>query len=93
MRITFKKDQHQLESADNENVSKKPRVAKNVFSIRGEDGVKFDVKQEEAWPNTRILGIRVTHEGALIDGLPTEAGDEREIQQMKDLHLYSWVKD
>ena len=39
---------------------------------------------------------RATYEGALIDGLPTDkvkAGDEREIQQMKDLQLYSWVKE
>ena len=36
------------------------------------------------------------YEGALIDGLPADkvkAGDEREIQQMQDLQLYSWVKE
>ena len=85
---------HQLEPVDDENVSKKARVARNVFSIRGENGVKFDVN-EEAWPNAD-LAIRATYEGALIDGLPADkikAGDEREIQQMKDLQLYSWVKE
>ena len=32
----------------------------------------------------------------MIDGLPADkvkAGDEREIKQMKDLQLYSWVKE
>ena len=85
---------HQLEPVDDENVSKKARVARNVFHIRGEDGVKFDVN-EEAWPNAD-LAIRATYEGALIDGLTADrvkAGDEREIQQMKDLQLYSWVKE
>ena len=36
------------------------------------------------------LAIRATYEGALIEGLPADkvkAGDEREIQQMKDLQL------
>ena len=69
-------------------------MARNVLHIRGEDGVKFDVN-EEAWPNAD-LAIRATYEGALIDGLPADkvkAGDEREIQQMKDLQLYSWVKE
>ena len=59
---------HQLEQVDDENVPKKARVARNVFSIRGEN----------------------------VDGLPADkvkAGDEREIQQMKDLQLYSWVKE
>ena len=51
---------------------------------------------------TRKLGRTQTwffeqaNEGALIDGLPADkvkAGDEREIQQMKDLQLYSWVKE
>ena len=40
--------------------------------------------------------IRATYEGALIDGLPADkvkASDEREIQQMKDLQLYFWVKE
>ena len=50
---------HQLEPADDENVSKKARVARNVLHIRGEDNVKFDVN-EEAWPNARFtLGTRV----------------------------------
>ena len=40
---------HQLEPVDDENVSKKARVARNVLHIRGEDSVKFDVN-EEAWP-------------------------------------------
>ena len=85
---------HQLEPVDDENVPKKARVARNVFSIRGENRVKFDVN-EEAWPNAD-LAIRASYEGALIDGLPADkvkAGDEREIQQMKDLQLYSWVKE
>ena len=50
---------------------------KKRFSIRGENGVKFDVN-EEAWPNAD-LAIRATYEGALIDGLPADkvkAGDE-----------------
>ena len=81
---------HQLEPVDDGNLSKKARVAKNVLHIRGEDNVKFDVT-EEAWPNAD-LDIRASYEGALIDGLPADkvkAGDEREIQQMKDLQLYS----
>ena len=85
---------HQLEPVDDENVSKKARVARNVLHIRGEDGVKFDVN-EEAWPNAD-LALRATYEGALIDGLPADkvkAGDAREIQQMKQLQLYSWVKE
>ena len=85
---------HQLEPVDDENVSKKARVARNVLDIRGEDSMKFDVN-EEAWPNADLV-IRASYEGALIDGLPAnkvEAGDEPEIQQMKDLQLYSWVKE
>ena len=85
---------HQLESVDDENVSKKARVARNVIHIRGEDNVKFDVN-EEAWPNAE-LAIHSSFEGALIDGLPADkvkAGDERGIQQMKDLQLYSWVNE
>ena len=69
---------HQLEPVDDENVSKKARVARNVLHIRGEDSVKFD----EAWPNAD-LATRASNEGALIDGLPADkvkAGDEREIQ-------------
>ena len=85
---------HQLESVDDENVSKKARVVRNVLRIRGEDHVKFDFN-EEAWPNAE-LAIHSTYEGALIDGLPADkvkAGDEREIQKMRDLQLYSWVKE
>ena len=37
---------HQLEPVDDENVPEKARVARNVFSIRGENGVKFDVNEE-----------------------------------------------
>ena len=64
-----------------------------MLHIRGESGLKFDVN-EEAWPNAD-LAIRSSYEGALIDGLPADkvkAGDEREIRQMKDLQLYSWIK-
>ena len=73
---------------------KKARVARNVLHVRGEDSVKFDVSKE-AWPNADLV-IRARYEGALIDGLfadKAKAGDEREIQQMKDLQLYSWVKE
>ena len=75
-------------------MSKKARVARNVLHIRGEDSVKFDVN-EEAWPNAELV-IRASYEGTLIDGLPAykvKAGDERQIQQLKDLQLYSWVKE
>ena len=85
---------HPLEPVDDENVSKKARVARNVLHIRGEDNVKFDVN-EEAWPNAD-LAIHSSYEGALIDGLPADnvkACDEREIKQMKDLPLTSWVKE
>ena len=85
---------HQLEPVDDENVSKKARVARNVLHIRGEDRMKFDVN-EEGWPKADLV-IRASYEGALIDGLPADkvkAGDEREIKQMKDLQLYSWVKE
>ena len=84
---------HQLEPVNDENVSKKTRVARNVLHIRGEDSVKFDVN-EEARPNADLV-IRASYEGALIDGLPADKvkGDEREIQQKKDLQLYSWVKE
>ena len=85
---------HQLEPVDDENVSKKARVARHVPHIRGEDSVKFDVN-EEAWPNADLV-IRASYEGALIDGLPADevkAGDEREFKQMKDLQLYSWIKE
>ena len=59
-----------------------------------EDELKFDVNVE-AWPNADLV-IHLSYEGALIDGLAAdkvEAGDEREIKQMKDLQLYSWVKE
>ena len=68
--------------------------ARNVLHIRGEDSMKFDVN-EEAWPNAD-LAIHSSYEGALIDELPADkvkAGDEREIQLMKDLQLCSWVKE
>ena len=85
---------HQLKPVDDENVPKRARVARNVLHIRGEDSVKFDVN-EEAWPKAELV-IRASCERTLIDGLPADkvkAGDEREIQQMKDLQLYSWVKE
>ena len=85
---------HQLEPVDDGNVSKKARVARNVLHIEGEDNVKFDVN-EEAWPNAD-LAIHSSYEGTLIDGLladKVKAGDEREIKQMKDLQLCSWVKE
>ena len=85
---------HPLESASDENVLKKASVARNVLHIRGESELKLDVN-EEAWPNAD-LAIRSGYEGALIDGLPADkvkAGDEREIRQMKDLQLYSWIKE
>ena len=65
-----------------------------LLQTKGEDNVKFDVN-EEAWPRAD-LAIHSSFEGALIDGLPADkvkAGDEREIKQMKDLQLYSWVKE
>ena len=43
----------QLEPVDDENVSKKARVARNVLHIRGEDSAKFDVNKE-AWPNAEL---------------------------------------
>ena len=85
---------HPLEPASDKNVSKKARVARNVLPIRGKSELKFDVN-EEAWPNAD-MAIHSSYAGALIDGLPADkvkAGDEREIRQMKDLQLYSWVKD
>ena len=85
---------HQLEPVDDDNVSKKARVARNVLHIPGGDSVQFDVN-EEACQNADLV-IRACCEGALIDGLPVDkvkAGDEREIQQMKDLQLYSWAKE
>ena len=85
---------HQLEPVDDENVSKKARVARNVLHFRGEDSMKV-VVNEEAWPNADLV-IRASYESALIDGLPAnkvKAGDEREIKQMKDLQLYSWLKE
>ena len=97
MRITSEEDlQHLInwKPVDDESVSKKARVPRNVLHIRGEDSVKFDVN-EEAWPNADLV-IRASYEGALIDGLPADrvkAGDEREIKQMKILQLYSWVKE
>ena len=74
-----------LEPVYDENVSKEARLARNVLHIRC----------EEAWPNADLV-VRATYEGAFIDGLPADkvkAGDDREIQQMKDLQLYSCVKE
>ena len=85
-------DARPLEPAIDENVSQKARVARNVLHIRGESELKFDVN--EAWPNAD-QAIQSSYEGALIDGLPADkvkAGDEREIRQMKDLQLYSWIR-
>ena len=68
-------------------------MARNVGHIRGEE-LKFDVN-EEHWPNGE-LAIRSSYEGALIEGLPADKSrreDERENMQMKDLQLYSWVKE
>ena len=45
---------HQLEPVDDENGSKKARVARNVLHVRGEDSVKFDVN-EKAWPNADLV--------------------------------------
>ena len=73
---------------------RKARVARNVLHIRGENELKFDVN-EEAWPNADLV-ILSSYDGALIDGLTADkvkAGDERESKQMKDLQLYSWVKE
>ena len=56
---------HPLDSASDENVSRKARVASNVLHIRGECELKFDVN-EEAWPNAD-LAIQSSYEGALID--------------------------
>ena len=69
-------------------------MARNVLHIRAVENVKFDVN-EEAWPNAD-LAIHSSYEGALIVGLPADkvkAGVEREIKHMKDLQLYSWVKE
>ena len=80
---------HQLEPVDDENVPKKARVARNVFSIRRENCVTFDVN-EETWPNAD-LASRATYEGALIDVLPADkvnAWEQPEVKQMKDLQLY-----
>ena len=75
-----------------ENVSKKVRVARSVHHIRGEEELEFDVSEDD-WPNAE-LAVRSSYEGALNDGLPADkvkAGDEREITQMTDLQLYSWI--
>ena len=50
---------------------------------------------EEDWPNADPA-TRASYKGALVDGHPADkvkAGDEREITQMKDLHLYSWIRE
>ena len=82
---------HSLEPEDEENVSKKARVARNVLHVRGKDVLKIDVN-EEAWPNAD-LAVRLSNEETLIDGLPADkvkAGDERKIRQTKNLHGTSW---
>ena len=87
--VTF----HELEPADDENMSMKARVARNIFRVHGEDSVKFYVN-EEAWP-TAELAIHSSNEGTLIDGFPADkvkAGGERQIK-MKDMQLCSWVKE
>ena len=61
---------HELEPADDENMSMKPRVARNIFRVHGEDSVKFYVN-EEAWP-TAELAIHSSNEGTLIDGFPAD---------------------
>ena len=65
-----------------------------TFFTSGVRTVKVDVN-EGAWPDAD-LATHSSYEGALIDGFPADkvkAGDEREIKQMKDLRLYSWVKE
>ena len=77
---------HPLEPVGDENVPKKARVTRNVFHIRREGELKFDVN-EQAWPNA---DLHSSYEGALIDGLAADkvkAGDDREME-MKDLQLY-----
>ena len=62
--------------------------------IRGGDECKFGVNEED-WPNAE-LAIRSSYEGALIDGHSVDrvkAGNDREITQMKDLQLYSWIRE
>ena len=73
---------------------RKRELQRNVLHIRGEDELKFDFIGED-WPNAD-LAVRSRCGGALIVGLPADkvkARDEREITRMKDLHLYSWVKE
>ena len=45
---------HPLEPDVEEHVTKKPRVARNVLRIRGEDELKFDVNEED-WPNADLV--------------------------------------
>ena len=85
---------HPLDPDAEENVSKKARVARNVLHIRGEDELKFDVNEED-WPNAE-LAIRSSCEGTLIVGRSADkvkARDEREITQMTDLQLCSWITE
>ena len=80
---------HQLEPVDDENVSKKARVARNVLHVRGEDNVKFDVN-EEAWPNADLV-TRASYDGASIDGVPADkvkAGDERSAAVLRRLKFF-----
>ena len=84
---------HPLKPEAPENVSKKARNARNLLQSRGAYELKFDVN-EKALLNADLIS-RSDHGGALLDGLPTDkvkAGDDREITQMKDLQLYSWVE-
>ena len=88
---------HQLELVDDENVSKKVRVARNVLHIQGEDSVKFDVN-EEVWPNAD-LAIHSSYEGALIDGLPADKSRlamtwvrETDIPPDKSILLTGWAR-
>ena len=85
---------HSLDPDVEENVPKKARVVSNVLHIRGEDELKFDANGQD-WLNAE-LAVRSSYEGALNDGLPADkvkAGDEREITQVKDLQLYSWIRE
>ena len=97
MRITSEEDQrHHINWKQSmmKTYRRRDEWQETFFSIRGENGVNFDVN-EEAWPNAE-LDIRPSYEGAKIDGLPADTvktGDEPEMQQMKDLQLYSWVKE
>ena len=77
---------------EEETAGKKARVVNVVLNVYD---VKFDRDSvnEEITPTVRASD---TYSGELIDGLPAEKvkkGDERELKQMDDLQLYSWVRD